>query len=257
MNNQHYATEGDGKPAAPAPEKSCPRCIGTGWYNTEETPPGYPMAVTMSHKCDCESALNHHRAEWAIKCRVPVKWRQGWQTFAPVTPAHKIVCDQAMEYSAGFHRGKRTGMLFTGRAGSGKSHLAGMLTYGVTQGGFTALWYNVPELLKALRASFDDPSKPTEAEILAQCAAVDLLTLDDLGADRGTDYAIESLFSIINARVELEKATVFTTNLTSAEIEKTYTERIRSRIFRIVPFGSVVHMPLSDYNTSRAGRLTP
>jgi DNA replication protein DnaC len=147
-------------------------------------------------------------------------------------------------------------MLFTGRAGSGKSHLAGMLTYGVTQGGFTALWYNVPELLKALRASFDDPSKPTEAEILGQCAAVDLLTLDDLGSDRGTEYAIESIYAILTTRFELEKAVVITTNLSSAEIERIYGERIKSRIFRIVPYSCIVHMPLSDYNTSKAGRLT-
>ena len=50
---------------------------------------------------------------------------------------------------------------------------------------------------------------------LDRLAAVDLLHIDDLGAENTTDWVLEQLYSIVNTRYEDERAMIVTTNLSS------------------------------------------
>ena len=59
----------------------------------------------------------------------------------------------------------------------------------------------------------------------------DLLILDDLGSEFSTQYTTASLFDIINSRLISGKKTVINTNLSMAELEKKYGERVVSRLF--------------------------
>ena len=56
---------------------------------------------------------------------------------------------------------------------------------------------------------------------LDRLAAVDLLHIDDLGAENTTDWVLEQLYSIVNTRYEDERAMIVTTN-------KSYEELIRA-----------------------------
>jgi DNA replication protein DnaC len=243
----HYATEGDGKPAAPAPEKSCPRCLGTGWFNQEERVLGYQYTATVSHRCDCDSALKIHRSQWAVRSGVPNKWRVGWDSFLPSSPAHDQIRALAEGYANGFTKGQRNGLLLRGTVGAGKSHLAALITHHVSQRGFTARWFNAPGLVDALTAAFDDPNADGQKRVLAECAEVDLLTIDDMGAQRMSDFVSEAFFKIINTRCEQQKALLFTTNLDYNAFEAHFGSRIGSRLFRVIPRENMITMPPGDY----------
>lgn len=58
----------------------------------------------------------------------------------------------------------------------------------------------------------------------------DLLILDDLGSEFSTQYTNAALFDILNSRLISGKKTVINTNLSVAEFEYKYSERVASRI---------------------------
>lgn len=99
------------------------------------------------------------------------------------------------------------GILFSGDVGSGKSHLAAGILKAVN---VEAFFVNVPELMLRLRGTFnaDELDRP----IIDDLRRVPLLVLDDMGADRVTEYAAEMLYLILNARWDDEKPLIITTN---------------------------------------------
>ena len=88
---------------------------------------------------------------------------------------------------------------------------------------------SVPQLLFNIRATFKH-SGPSEADIIAEYCHVKTLILDDLGAEKSSDWSIEVLYILINSRYEEEGQTVFTSNLSLDAISKNLGDRIASRI---------------------------
>ncbi len=68
---------------------------------------------------------------------------------------------------------------------------------------------------------------------LDRLAAVDLLHIDDLGAENTTDWVLEQLYSIVNTRYEDERAMVVTTNLSYEKLLEQLGERTVSRLVAI------------------------
>ena len=102
----------------------------------------------------------------------------------------------------------------------------GILIAGVEQE-LTAVYYQVPNLLAQLRASFNDDTGDVHRKIMNRCLNSSVLVLDDLGMEKATPWAIEQLDSIIDSRYMCDEIyTVFTTNLTPAELPP----RIASRL---------------------------
>src|SRR3712207_8982740 len=87
-------------------------------------------------------------------------------------------------------------------------------------------------------------------ELLDQLTSVDLLHLDDLGAENSSDWVLEQLYSIVNQRYEDEKSLVITTNLDPDELGKQIGDRTVSRIIEIC--GDFI--PLSGHDRRREYR---
>ncbi len=116
-------------------------------------------------------------------------------------------------------------MLFYGSYGSGKTHLAAAIANFAVGMGVPTLFLTVPDLLDALRFSFDSEDTSFE-ERFEEIRNAKLLVLDDFGTQNTTSWAQEKLFQIINYRYINKLSTVITTNLSLDEIEP----RIRSRL---------------------------
>jgi DNA replication protein DnaC len=91
--------------------------------------------------------------------------------------------------------------------------------------------YSLPRLLGVLREAID--SQQGMLDLLDRLTAVDLLHLDDLGAEHRTDWVLEQLYSIVNARYEAERAIVATTNLMPDELSERLGSRTVSRLVEI------------------------
>lgn len=93
------------------------------------------------------------------------------------------------------------------------------------------LYISVPEFLEDMRRSMDDPS-PEHRELLRLAKTVDLVLFDDIGTESPTKWVREQLYIIINSRESNGLSSIFTSNLSLAQLgHPDYLgERIASRI---------------------------
>ena len=137
-----------------------------------------------------------------------------------------------------------------GGHGTGKTTLAMIISKAALDLGRSVAIYSVPRLLAEIRRTFDDGSELTQTQLVDRLAAVDLLHLDDVGAEQTSDWVLEQLYAIVNARYEAEKSIVVTTNLTElGELNEQIGRRTVSRleeVCQVIPvWGADMRVPRS------------
>jgi DNA replication protein DnaC len=107
------------------------------------------------------------------------------------------------------------GMWFLGGPGTGKSHLAYLISQHALAAGRSVAIYTGPRLLDEIRRTYrdDDESGGTLA-LIDRLTSVELLHIDDLAVARPTDWVLEQLYNVINGRYENKRSIVFTCDLT-------------------------------------------
>ena len=126
----------------------------------------------------------------------------------------------------------------TGSCGTGKTHIAvGSLKYFVQQLPCRhfqdlylteAIFITVPELLMKIRSCFS--LNDCEETIVNKYSSIPFLVLDDLGVEKTSDWALQTLYIIINTRYSNCFQTVITSNFSVEEIAEKLGDRIASRI---------------------------
>jgi DNA replication protein DnaC len=151
--------------------------------------------------------------------------------YDPVTPEQEKALKSCIEYTAQFKLEDPKNLLLSGSYGVGKSHLAVSITKDLLEMGFSCVFVSAPKLLTKIRATYNNDSEIKEDELLQGLEKVDLLVIDDLGAENvnpKTQWTISKLFEVIDGRAG--KHTVFTTNFNSADLEKKIGARNFSRV---------------------------
>jgi DNA replication protein DnaC len=118
-------------------------------------------------------------------------------------------------------------VILRGNTGCGKTHLAVAMVR--DRNVFKALFITVPDLLLKIRSSFNGGSE-SEDEIIGRYSEIPILVLDDLGAEKVSEFAIATLYIILDRRIRECRKTIITTNLSKEEIEATFGARIASRL---------------------------
>jgi DNA replication protein DnaC len=105
------------------------------------------------------------------------------------------------------------GLFLEGQPGVGKTHLAvAVLTRIVERAGARGVFYDTRELLRIIRSTYDHSIRTTELEILRPVMRADLLVLDDLGAEKTSEWVEETMNLIVNTRYSERRLTLFTSN---------------------------------------------
>jgi len=121
-------------------------------------------------------------------------------------------------------------LLLYGEPGLGKTFVCHCIAKDLLDTGKTVLYQTAPRLCKILEDyRFNREAMTEPDEMIANLEEVDLLVLDDLGAEIPTIVTSAALFDIINQRLLSRKHTVISTNLTPGALESQYSERIVSR----------------------------
>jgi len=141
--------------------------------------------------------------------------------------ARKIMAknlEDCRRYAEEFHLPYKS-LLMRGKTGLGKTHLSLSIASEVINKGYSVIYGSAPDLLRRL-----DKEKFEGGEMLDMLTTADLLILDDLGAEIDNKMYVSLLYTIINSRINSSLPMVINTNLTPAELERKYDERIASRL---------------------------
>ena len=124
---------------------------------------------------------------------------------------------------------RNQGLLFYGPTGSGKSFTAACIANDLLNRGVSVIMTSFVKILQDVQNG-----TVSEAEYISIINRAKLLIIDDLGAERNTDYALEKVYNVIDSRSREAKPMVLTTNLTKQEIAGTTDIRYRRIYDRIL-----------------------
>jgi DNA replication protein DnaC len=143
--------------------------------------------------------------------------------------------DQIIDGVISYCKAKES-LFIHGPTGSGKTHLAVAAflkcreSRSINIRGSSPIFTTAPELLLKIRSTFNKESEHTEAEVIDTYSESCFLILDDLGAEKTSEFAITSLYLVIDRRNRDNKQTIITSNLNLKEIEEKLDARIASRL---------------------------
>jgi DNA replication protein DnaC len=202
-------------------------CDGSGFVIDEATSGAVP--------CKCRPGrINRARAR-TLSAVIPKRFRGVSFDRAPIVDMDPEIVRVVRRYveavDGNLDAGR--GLWFTGDVGTGKTTLAMLVSRAALDAGRSVAIYSLPRLLAEIRKTFDEGADRSHLGLLERLAAVDLLHIDDVGAERTSDWVLEQLYSIVNARYEDERAMVITTNLDHAELREQIGERTVSRLIEI------------------------
>jgi DNA replication protein DnaC len=199
-------------------------CDGTGFVVDEQTRVAVP--------CRCRPGRVERRRARSLSAVIPRKYRGVSFDRPPVTelpgPQVQMVRHFVRDVDANVDAGR--GLWFEGDVGTGKTTLAMLVSRAALDAGRSVAIYSLPRLLAEIRATFEDDTEGSYVDFLDRLAAVDLLHVDDVGAERSSEWVLEQLYAIVNARYEDERSMVITTNLSQERLEEQIGKRTVSRL---------------------------
>ena len=149
----------------------------------------------------------------------------------------ELILRETRSFIDNFDSEDTMGLLYYGGTGLGKSFMCSAVAKEMMDRGKTVRYYTANELIGMLQMyTFDRESflKNHIIEDYRELDDVDLLIIDDLGAELTNSFVRTSLFNIINTRIIKDKKMIISTNLTPTELRERYEERIFSRLIMYV-----------------------
>lgn len=215
---------------SPSPE-TCPKCSGSGWAPTEN---GLKV-----RRCGCMEAARVQRL--LDEARIPKRYEHcDLDSYIPSHESQrhaKIYVQRFLERYPQID----VGLLFLGNCGVGKTHLAvALLKQVIIEKGDSGLFYDFRDLLREIQASWNSVSQASEWDVLRPVLDAKVLVLDELGANKPTEWVRDTIAHIINCRYNDKRLTIFTSNYLdtpSKQGEESLTDRIgvrlRSRLYEM------------------------
>ena len=211
----------------------CSLCGDSGWVSGE-------MCTCLKQLCAAEQMkaltdlLNLTDEQSFERLRYDVYSDALWQGegCSPRERMKKIaaVCEG---FARQFPRYPLKNLVFSGGTGLGKTFLSGCIARAVSEGGHSVVYdtainlFSAFETRKFTRDAAEERQARDDTRRYLNC---DLLILDDLGSELTTPLVQATLYEVVNSRLQADKRTIISTNLSMEQIRARYTPQIASRI---------------------------
>lgn len=210
-------------------EPACSVCGDSGWVHpVVNGKPDYRDAL----RCPCQAEVDRVKKRLMLfeGCKLPAGADRftfdTWVQYPDLQEAY----DAALAFANGFSDVEWLTLL--SRVDRGKSHLAIAICHRFIQRGIPARYLFVPSGLDALRSAYSKEGEQNYDAQIRHMSTVDLLVLDDLGAQVPTAWAQEKLMMIIDERYMAGLPLVVTTNKPLDDLPGDDEHRIGSRLMR-------------------------
>jgi DNA replication protein DnaC len=246
----------------------CPVCKGASFVH-----PGLPSGLpdfTRVIPCRCNKGesdeerllwLRHNSGDLGLKLLSGMSFGN-FEKRPNLSRGEQMVLEDAVKLARRFAEDPEGWVVFQGRNGCGKTHLAAAIGNYQLQKGKPVFFKVVPDLLDHLRSTFRPDSNVTSDELFEKIKTVPLLILDDFGEQASTDWAQEKLYQLINHRYNDRLPMVITTCFPLEEMELRIISRIAdpqiSTFFEIdAPDYRANSLPLEEERRKTKGRRGP
>lgn len=165
--------------------------------------------------------------------RIPLRFKtRRFDNYAVEHDAQAKALSICKSYAESWAKVRRagTGLIFSGKAGAGKTHLACSIAHEVIEQGANVQFATVAEVMRQIKSSFAKDSQTTEQQEIDHFSSIELLILDEVGMDYGTDFNKSLIFEILNNRYENMLPTILLTNLDTAALVEYMGERLVDRM---------------------------
>jgi DNA replication protein DnaC len=191
---------------------TCPfdLCDGSGFR--------YDEATNTAYDCRCRPQRVSRAKARSLSAVIPRRYRDVSFDRAPVNEIEPTIVAATRRFAATIEDqlDAGRGLWFMGPVGTGKTTLAMLVSKAASDAGRSVAIYSLPRLLNEIR-DHTHRAERSHIDLLDRLTAVDLLHIDDVGAERATDWVLEELYSIVNGRYEDKRSIVITTNILDRE----------------------------------------
>ena len=220
------------------PHYECDKCRDTGYVNI--------------HMCSCmrqrlteagmaSSGLSGLMRKQSFENFSLDYYRADPQAFERMRHSFHVVKQYAEQFTVAPDGGAQPqSLLFLGGTGLGKTHLSTAVARKVIERGYDVYYNSAVGMISDFEfRRFGNGVAQSDGDNTARYTECDLLIIDDLGTEVTNQFTLSCLYHVLNTRLNLDKPTIISTNLSSADLRKIYSDRITSRLmgeYTLVPF---------------------
>lgn len=176
-----------------------------------------------------------NRKQRIVETRMPLEYQtKDFSTFIQETDSQKAAFKLARRFIKGWEKAKAGGygLLFLGSCGTGKTHLAcAIMIELLKEYAFSyPRYYKASEIFSAVRSTYQAGASTNEEETLKFFSSIQLLVIDEVGVQKGSEAEKRILFSILDNRVTSNKPTILMSNLGPKALAELLGDRLYDRV---------------------------
>jgi DNA replication protein DnaC len=204
-------------------------CDGSGWILDD--------ADDEARACECREVRLRRGRNRGVASVIPRKFQGVSFERPPVsTEIEPMVVSYVRSWVDGLEANLEAGrgLWLMGDTGTGKTTLAMLVSKAALEDSRSVAIYSLPKLLARIRRTYDsEPGGDSYLSFFERLTSVDLLHIDDLGAEKRSDWVLEQLYALVNERYEAQRSMLVTTNLDQQQLEEQIGPRTVSRLVEI------------------------
>ena len=204
---------------------ACPKCLEILQEKQEEE-------ILQKEK---EAALEREQLKWKAKINgaaIPERFKdRTLDSYIARTTGQKKALAFSKEYAENFDQVMKAGRsaIFVGKPGTGKTHLAIGIALEIIKQQRSPVFVTVQRLIRRVKDSWRTKEE-TESDVIDAFASPDLLILDEVGVQFGSEFEKQMLFDVLNERYEKLKPSILLSNIPREQLSDYLGERVTDRL---------------------------